>query len=212
MTFKNYFRLIKPTVYYFFKISGLIFTVFATIIWGVCESVKVDDSLNPLEIFALCLLFGNVLGLFTIIVGVADGFSNVKLMERLFESLPTRLKEEYQVGLFLKPLNYKNNFLQIEIRSNKPGAPVFFINKSRFPDGFCVEVLAFYDQECYTELRKKIIKNYPRKRISLTHLGLSKIVERKMWKKLSSYKMDTFVDELILICQKEGMEVLAISE
>lgn len=185
MKLLDYYRLTKPTSISCLKISGVIFTSLCFIITFIPGTAK-HTILDYVTFFALCLLLGNSFGALILLVGFFSAYFKAKHIFNLYYSIPESIRNELELQLIV--LNYlsKYNFLEMQIYCDKYELPIT-IEKSAGKKTIRIIALSedFNSNNSQNKIREAN-KKYSFKKISLTGMGYSKIVnpnEFKLWNK-----------------------------
>lgn len=212
MTFVEYFKKTKYTTKNCLKITGVIFTVIATIIAGITGVMNHAESIvDVAKIFAICVLFGNVFGVFIFLLAITSAYKQIKSTVKLYNFVPDEIKKKYGFNIFVEPTNLKYNYPKTEIMSNENDMPFLIIRRITNNDIQIIGVSAF-DNEFFQMKALDIDNRYRKNYIFLTGMGISKRINRKTWEKSTSTDIEGYIQEIIIISEKEGipLEIVAV--
>jgi hypothetical protein len=208
MKIKEYYILTKPTTKSCLKISGIIFTAISVIIWGIwgVSDSKPGSIIEPVRIFVICFLAGNIFGLFIACMAFIEGFMQVKNVFRLYDSIPLEIRMLYKLKKKQQPLNPKYNYMKMIILSTKPGIPFLLFDRLN-SDRVRIIIINHFDGKDLYPLKLKIDRDYRQEQISLTGWGLAKTVKWRKNKMATAYGIDSCIEELITVSFKENLEI-----
>ncbi|MDR1983551.1 MAG: hypothetical protein LBQ28_01825 [Prevotellaceae bacterium] len=205
MKFREYYKLTKITTKNCLKISGVIFTAISAIIYGITETMNRSDSIIEVTIvFFTCFLLGNSFGLFICILAIISGFKQVQSTIHFYNSIPTAIREKFELGLQPKPLNDRYNYLNLQIIGYISNAHLLVFEQLKSINGVQIILMCKFDNNL--NLQKRILeigKKYKKEQIALTGWGLSKRVKKKKWKSITEAEIENYINELFVVSEKE---------
>jgi hypothetical protein len=208
MKIKDYYILTKPTTKNCLKISGIIFTAISVIIWGIwgVSDSRSESIIEPVRVFVICFLAGNIFGLFIACLAFMEGYRQVKNVSRLYKSIPLKIREQYELKKKHQLLNPKYNYMKMLILSSKPGVPFLLFNRQS-SGRVRIIIINHLDGKDLYPLKLKIDRDYKREQISLTGWGLAKTVKWRKNQTLTSSEIDSCIEELITVSSRENLEI-----
>ncbi|MDR1170282.1 MAG: hypothetical protein LBK97_05560 [Prevotellaceae bacterium] len=208
MKIKDYYKLTKPTTENCLKISGIIFTAFSVIIWGISEVNNSPESIiDPVKVFIICVLTGNTFGLFIACLAFMEGFRQVKSTILLHNSIPPEIKKQYELKMMIKPLNPMYNYLKMQICSSRQEVPLLFFDRLASPDRVVIIIKNRLDDIDFQSLKLKIDRNYRQEQVSLTGWGLAKTVKWRKNRILTASEIENSIEKLIAISLRENLDI-----
>lgn len=205
MTFKEYFEITRETTNNCIKLCGVIFTTIYAVI-AIISGYKNDSFSDSIEIFLICFLLGNGLGLFVWFLAIITAHRQVKATKKFYDSIPKEIKDKFGLRLVARPQNPKYNYLLLEIHAKMSMQPYFFNYERKH-----VLITIINDFSAIENFQKRMIdirKKYKKEQIILTGWGLRKKINRNDWKILTDEKVAMILEELKTISNRENLIVL----
>ncbi|MDR1169312.1 MAG: hypothetical protein LBK97_00565 [Prevotellaceae bacterium] len=208
MKIKEYYILTKPATKNCLKISGIIFTAISVIIWGIwgVSDSKSESIIEPLKIFVICFLAGNIFGLFIACLAFMGGYRQLKNAFRLYDSIPLKIRKQYEIKKKHQPLNPKYNYMKMLILSSRPGVPFLLFDRLN-SDRVRIIIINHLDGKDLYPLKLKIDRDYKQEQISLTGWGLAKTLKWRKNQTPTSSEIDSCIEELITVSFKENLDI-----
>lgn len=215
MTFKEYWLLNKPNIQYGVKLIG---AILSSICFLFVLSAFFFEGLElyPVRAFLYCIVVGNALGTFMILLWVNMAYRDAKQIISFYHSIPDKTKEKYDLKIVvlhrnshysLKEFKIVNDYKDVAEKSECDNDYKFMFdcldNKSkRITLAINVED-AVYNSD-FLRYTKSFEKNFPKQQISLNGYGLVKTISSKQWKKMTDEDIDNITKQLVEIAEKEG--------
>ncbi len=198
MNFTDYYRLTKLTLISRLKISGAIFTSICFIITLLAGTA--NHTLADCAIFFLkCVLIGNGVGVFILIIALLKGYFKAKDIFNLLNSIPKQIRDELNLDLTRKRQSSKYNFLEMFIYCDTYELPIG-IEKSI--DKKTVKIVALSDYMDFTKFAKitsETEHHSPNKRLMFSGWNYSKNIELIEWQNWRKSDFETSFLELIAV-------------
>ncbi len=207
MTFKQYIKYNKETTKSLFKISLGIFTL-VFVIMAILISYKTQSFMESVDIFTASVLSGLLLTVFIFLLAIYTSYIEVKANIKFYNTIPTTIREKFEIILAEIRLNPKFYYLQLEVVSTNKQLPIYFqYNKGN------KEVWITITNKLNPEIniQKQILKfnkKYKKKGVSLTGIGLRKTIKNREWLNITDKEIEIKINELIDISNWENMEIL----
>jgi hypothetical protein len=207
LTLRKYFGYVKFITKYRIKTPGIIFTLICTSIRSKEIFVTSDSIATTLKEFIICILVGNTLALLSCIFVATVAFVKIKSIVSLFYSIPKGIKEKFGLTIVVDKVNLPYKYIELRIIGIKSKAPMIYFRYLTQAIQIII-VNNINNNEDFHKYKLNIDKRYKRQKISLTGLGLGKIIGHKKWRKLTSSEIENCINELLSTSEKEGLEVI----
>ncbi|MDR3244864.1 MAG: hypothetical protein LBT50_00345 [Prevotellaceae bacterium] len=208
MTFWEYYRDTKGTTKLCLRVTGILFTTVCAGILVLTELKGLSSIAEVVKMFIICILLGNGFGFLLCLIAMIVGYRNAKAMMSIFESVPKWIRFKYEIKVAKGSLTSKYNYMSVYIYTTNPNYPIFFLwtlSKKRVRISI---VNKLPETVNYAEYRRSIYKRYKEQQIELIGWGLSKIISREKWKKVTIAEVEDYFTELIVTAKKEELEIL----
>lgn len=150
ISFKEYRKLTKTTSQNCLKICGIIFSVCFSIIYAITDALT-SSLLHFSLMIIICIVLGNLFGVFIWLLAILSSFIKVKKMFKLIEEIPKDVRDRYNISLVLSTSDSRYNYPDCKIIGNKDDHTILF-NSDK--SNVFLKVLN-YSGDCFVERMKR---------------------------------------------------------
>jgi len=207
MTFKQYIKYNEETTKSLFKISLGIFTLIF-VIMAILISYKTQSFMDSVDIFAASILSGLLLTVFIFLLAIYTSYIEVKANIKFYNTIPSTIREKFEIILTEIRLNPKFYYLQLEVVSTNKQLPIYF-QYNKVKREIWITITNKLNPE--VNIQKQILKfnkKYKKEGVSLTGIGLRKTIKNREWLHITDKEIEIKINELIDISNRENMEIL----
>lgn len=203
ITYIDYLKLTRFTTKHCLRITGVVFTTIAAIIFGITASNYADSFPEVIKIFLICFIFGNAFGLFIFFLATLTTYQQVRSVNKLYNSLSDDLKEEYGFDIGWENTNLKYNYPQLIIFSSEADTPYLLFRYI----GSKIQLIAVSTiSNMYLQQNKfSIDKRYHKQGITLMAWGICKLVNKRKCKDPELVR--SYIDEVIQVAHNENLNI-----
>ena len=207
MNLKDYLNLNKETIKFCVKLCGIIFTLIAAII-SIAVAIKTGTKENPIYVFLMAVIFGNLLGLLIASLGFVAGYLKAKDIFDFYDGIPRDLVKD--LGIKIHPIkdDFRYNYMEFELIGVNRNSPLVLRLSPSKKEVWITVPIVFSHIEDNPDKINRFNTKYKTKDIQINGLGIFSSTNLNKWRRLSDRQIMGEIAKLYKIAEYENITVI----